>query len=305
MGHDGPLRRKLSSVLPGRKRIAALIEADVLIVHTALMMCAAEILLARLMGRRICAIYWDTYPDSFRRPWGNRPAHILAAMGALERFLLRRCDLILPPSTDYMPALERLGVADRVHVLPIWPFTETFPARRERPGTGPVRVVFAGQINLIRGLDHACRVLSNAARHHPVELHVYGDLKGWTPPELDEGFSIVTHGRVPQASVSAALPDFDFGLVSLHPDFDCAVFPSKTASCITAGLPILYVGPELPAYSRFLQDTGVGATITLEETFDLAEASRRYRAHLPAAQQRALEVLRIDPVSIQAMIGTR
>lgn len=304
MAHAGPLRRKLGALLPGRKRLAALARTDVLIVHTALMMSAADILVARLLGRRVCAIYWDSYPDSFRRPWSDRSSLMLGLMGIVERFLLRRCDLILPPSEDYLTGLEKLGVGDRTHVLPMWPFTETDAPRATRPTEGLARVVFAGQVNHIRGLDHACAVLANAAHHCPVELHIYGDASNWIPPDAGKNLTIFKHGRVPQETVSAALSEFDFGLVSLHPDFDSAAFPSKSVSLIAAGLPILYIGPDLPAYGHFLESCGVGTTMTADATFDLSEASSRHRADLPDAQKRALQALGIDRASIQAILAT-
>ena len=301
----GRLRRKLAAFLPTPGLVRRLRAVDVLIVHTFLVMCTAEILIARFLGLRICAIYWDTYPDSFRNPWGDRWAVTLWPMGLLETVLLRRCDVILPPSEDYRPALDRLGVADRIHTLEMWPFDDLRPVQPRETVSDTVRIVFAGQINPIRGLESACEALSKASSHGPIELHVFGTPTEGIPANQTESLKIIQHGRHPHESLSESLPDFDFGLVSLHPDFDCAVFPSKTLSYLAAGLPVLYLGPKLPAYERFLKETGCGVAPDADAMPDLAAERDRLRPALAEAQLRAIHRLEIDESDITAILGQR
>ncbi|EAQ03068.1 hypothetical protein OB2597_13028 [Pseudooceanicola batsensis HTCC2597] len=279
---------------PSRDLRRAIRQADVLVLHTSVVFNAWDILIARATGTRIGVIYWDSYPESFNAVERRTSGPVDRIFGAAERFLLRRSDVILPPSEDYLPHLARLFPRSRVRVLPMWPFTPVTASATEARQRDRVEIGFAGAVNAIRGLDHAAAVLGSASRA-PVALHTYGsDAPELGLPESGAHVTHVHHGFIPQDRIMARLATHDFGLVSLHPAFGLPAFPSKTLSYLCAGLPILYVGPRLDHYERILAETGIGTTLHEGDRTDLGQVAADLRADMPEAQARALDLFGLN-----------
>lgn len=297
------LAGNLSRLLPlSRERRAKLRPAEVVVLHTSVIFNAWEIVTARLRGKRVAVIYWDSYPESFNALERRKSRVGSLLFGAVERWLLRRCDVLLPPSEDYLPHLHKLLPGVEARVLRMWMFTPvTGPIQPDR-GDAPVEIGFAGAVNPIRGLDHAVRRISEAMAG-PISFHTYGR----TAPKLGlpaTGARVthVHHGFIPPDAIMERLAGHDFGLVSLHPGFPLPAFPSKTLSYVGAGLPILYVGPELPDYQALLAELGIGITLGPAGPADLAALAERLRDAMTEAQTRALEKLALDEAQLDKIL---
>lgn len=288
-----------------RERRAKLGRAEVVVLHTSVVFNLWEVLVARLTGKCVAVIYWDSYPESFHVMGQSRSRLASFLFGALERLLLRRCDVLLPPSADYLAHLRRLMPRIEARVLRMWMFAPvTPPVRPERPpGSGaPLEIGFAGAVNPIRGLEHAVRRISEATVG-PVAFHTYGR----TAPALGlpaSGARVthVHHGFIASDAIMARLAGHDFGLVSLHPAFPLPAFPSKTLSYVGAGLPILYIGPEPPDYQALLSELGIGTTLGPEGGADLAALAEGLRSAMPGAQARALGKLALNGAQLDKFL---
>lgn len=288
------LKAKLSRIfLPSKARRLAFKRADIIIAHTSVLFSAWEIICGRMFGKPVYAIYWDSYPESFAGLGRKQSRATTHLFGLVERALLRLCNELYPPSHDYLKHMDRLGLAARAEVLPMWPFTPVSEPRKFN-ARHRIQIGFAGAVNPIRGVEHALKTLRQATDAE-IELHTYGAVK----PELaaNETTAAITHvhhGFVPQDEIMARLRRHDFGLVSLHPDFSLPAFPSKSLSYICAGLPVLYVGPAMPAFEALLSETGIGLTVKPGDRIDLVARTAEIWRDIPASQQRALAHLRLN-----------
>ena len=295
---------KLSKMLlPSLRCWRAIRRADIVIVHTTVFLAAWEILMARAFGKRLLAVFWDSYPESFMGLGRTHPGLSLKCYGWGERGLLRLCDVILPPSEDYLPHLLTIGLADKAEFLPIWPFTDirtpVMPSPRRED---TVEICFAGAVNVIRGLDHALHTLVKTTDNR-IELHFYGRNAPSLPESLPrDRVTLVDHGFVAQGEIMERLATHDFGLVSLHPDFALPAFPSKCISYICAGLPVLYTGPPLRSFEKFLTETETGLALEAGMEVDLGSHAHALRADFAKAQQKALRRVNLSEDKIAKIL---
>jgi hypothetical protein len=70
-----------------------------------------------------------------------------------------------------------------------------------------------------------------------------------------------------------------FGLVSLNPLMDQPGFPSKTFDYLASGLPVLYFGRALPAYTSAIEKFGIGVDITHAKHIDLKSMHEEIHSH--------------------------
>jgi hypothetical protein len=95
-----------------------------------------------------------------------------------------------------------------------------------------------------------------------VELHLFS--KDECPRDLRElaqrspGLAVVERGELAPDELQRELRELDAGWVSLDPGFELPAFPSKAMAYICAGIPVLFCGPPLPGYRRWLLGTGLG-----------------------------------------------
>lgn len=311
-GHDahavhtrdrGGLKGQVHALLPlARDRRRHLARAEVVVVHTSVIFNAVDILWAKLRGARVMAIYWDSYPESFE-VLGARQNRIKSwIIGAVERSILRLCDRILPPSADYVPHIRSLFPKADVRVLKMWPFSPVCDPTPASTEDEAVHVVFTGAVNIIRGLDHAIDLLSRQSTR-PVVIHTYGhDAPAFPGLDAMDKVRHEHHGFVPQEQINAKLAAYDFGLVSLHPDFPLPAFPSKTLSYLCAGLPILYAGPSLPDYEAEIADLGIGLTLRDDGAVDLKQVSRDLRGAFGDNQRKALAHYELNEVALDQVL---
>ena len=122
---EGGSRREkmLAPLRITRARWRALRRAEVVIVPTAVVFSAFEIVMARLMGKRVKVIFWDQYPEGFTA-LGQRGRWFYGPWKLAERGLLRLSHGLMPPSADYLPEIEAMGMGEKACVQPMWPFTQ-------------------------------------------------------------------------------------------------------------------------------------------------------------------------------------
>lgn len=243
---------------------ATMREADGLVVHTALSLSLPEMVCARLQRKPVVAFVWDIYPKSAELAGNIRNPLVLACYTVTERFGYALSTRILVPSSDYLSMVpESRG---KIALYPLWPRGE-IRERRVGSRVGGKRVVFAGQINAIRGLDTAVDRLCCKFPGEHISLDIYSSDE--TPRALHDlvarkagGLTIHSLGFVSPGLLDGRLGDYDFGLVPLDPNFELPSFPSKILTYLSAGLPLAYFGPEYPGLCGLIRRHSLGIVLS-------------------------------------------
>lgn len=260
------------------RNIRRLRNCDTLVLHTPLAVSIVSIIAARILRKRVVAYVWDMHPESTRLIGTLKNPWVLAAYWIVERFALQLSSRIVVASTDYLPAVWFWR--RKVTVVPLWPADE--PSREPRSknrDSQTLTVGFAGQINIIRGLEAGIDELLKFWTGSRVELHVFSTdevprtflERASREPRLE----VILRGGLEPHELQSALTQMDAGWVCLDPSFSLPAFPSKSMSYISAGVPVLYTGPQMPGFESWLESNALGivtraTTIEPSEFTDLA-----------------------------------
>lgn len=259
----GGVMRKIKRLLvPNIRYLKHLLASDVLIVHTSTALNMHEILLGRILRRRIICFLWDVYPDSTIYMRGGKGGVLMWFFRFVENFCLRRADRVLIPTSAYKKN-RSVAALKNVEIFPMWPSWTNADTIVDLPAEQPIKIAFAGQINTIRdvagALEQIHRVFGDAA-----ELHVFSqdelpdDVKA---ASLRTGIKIVEGGFLSSQELAIRLSQMHAGLISLSPTFSLPAFPSKLFSYLKSGVPILYHGPEDSDLSDIFESSGMGISV--------------------------------------------
>jgi colanic acid biosynthesis glycosyl transferase WcaI len=168
---------------------------------------------------------------------------------------------------------------------------ETLPVALRRPD-GVFRVLFAGNLGLVQGLEtviEAARLLSS---HRDIQFAFVGTgaaedgLKRQAGEML--GRSVVFFPHQTLAAVTRMMEESDLGLVSLAPGVYRTAYPSKTVAYLEAGCPILAAVEPESELAAFVVANRVGATCAPGDAAGLVSAVLNMKAvGFVAAEERA------------------
>lgn len=240
------------------KRIPKLLWCDTVVFHSVVWVQFPSVILSYLLRRRIIVIHWDVYPITIDgKPLSGSSQKLF---DRLEHFLVGIATRVVIPSEDFVPFVRHPDL----RVVPLWPsvplgrMTEHSPHTRGRP----IRLAFVGQAGLTRGLPQAVARLG-CETSATFELHIFSPKSPETVlSTIAPNVLVVLRGYLGRSELLAALGEMDLGLISLHPRMGQPGFPSKTFDYVAAGLPVIYTGRPLPAFSALLDRTGVGFTLS-------------------------------------------
>jgi glycosyltransferase involved in cell wall biosynthesis len=263
-------------------------------------------LAARLRRARFVYHCMDLHPEIGRLSGEFSSGPVYKLLSRMELSACRRAAAIVVLSEDMERAvLDRdPALADRIVVLTNFELPDyegegdpdlasPVPARPDR-----LRVVFTGNLGRFQGLDTIVQaVLGAGPELADVELVLMGE--GAARPELERllaeagpagagRVTLVPHGS-PRA-VRALLRTAHMGLVSLSPEVIRFAYPSKTATYLGAGLPLLVAVEPDSFLARTVLEHRVGGLLPVDDVAGaraaLAEWSAR-RDELPAMAERA------------------
>lgn len=271
-------------------------------------------LAARLRRARFVYHCMDIHPEigrlsgDFARPW------LYAALARLDLATCRRSAAIVVLSTDMRAALASRdpGLADRIVIV------TNFELPDYQPGgetvTPPpkdldrLRIVFTGNLGRFQGLPTLVRaVLADDPHADRIDLVFMGDgavrsdlesLVAKAPPARRRRVTFIEHGT--PAAVQRLLATADLGLVSLTPDVIRYAYPSKTATYLAAGVPVLAAVEPDSSLARLVVADRIGGPLSLtDETTTLQTLSEwvERRADLPQMSRRARAVWQRDYAS--------
>lgn len=252
------LRKAIGFLAANLHSLAGIVRTDVVITHVFASFTLPMLILSRALGKKVIIFQWDIYPTTIAgQPYMTSRLRRMAHR--LEHLALRLATVIVVPSEDFR---NMAAVRDPV-IFPLWPQSALRhePVHPQPMPDGICHIAFAGQINELRGLHEFITHLQNIVQNQVV-LHVFSvDELGFTHPS-EGNVRITHHGHVPRHELRAMLRKMHFGLISLNPKLDQPGFPSKVFDYMAAGLPVLYFGRPLPAFTQAIEMCGVGLDIT-------------------------------------------
>ena len=217
----------------------------------------------------------------------------------------RRAAAVVVLSDDMRDALLRRdpSLADRIVVLDNFDLPEYGAAATESP-VAPrddvVTVAFTGNLGRFQRLDAmVAAVLADSPAMDRIRLVLMGEgaakaglvaQVAAAPADRRDRVVLLPHGSTAQAR--ALMRTADWGLVSLAPEVIRYAYPSKTATYLSEGLPVLAAVERDSALVRDLTAWGVGAALPLGSPDALAVALAELVAQGAPTATRAREVWR-------------
>jgi glycosyltransferase involved in cell wall biosynthesis len=197
----------------------------------------------------------------------------------------RRAAAVVLLSDDMRDALlsRDPALVDRIVVLNNFDLPEYGADDAEAPiprQDDVVTVVFTGNLGRFQSLDTlVTAVLSDAPAMGRIRLVLMGegaaasalaDQVAAAPRERRDRVVLLPHGSVAQAR--ALMRIADWGLVSLAPEVIRYAYPSKTATYLSEGLPVLAAVESGAALARDVEAWGVGMQVPLGSPATIASA---------------------------------
>lgn len=232
-------------------------------------------------GAKVGFMCPDLWPESFEAAGVSPARPILAAMYAYSRWINRRAHVLVATTRGMLRRYEGDGVPrERLRYAPLWVDGVASPPRAEAAEAGgPPRILYAGNLGPAQALDVVLRGAQKlAAEGVEAVFDFYG--AGSEEARLRElarelGLTntISFRGRVSQEEVFRASAGAAAQIVHLTPSpFFAMTVPSKLASCLAAGRPVL---AGVPGESREIAlESGGAAVFEAGSAEDFARAVR-------------------------------
>ena len=270
----------------------------------------ATSLAARLRGASFVYHCMDLHPEigrlsgEFANPWVYR------LLLRLDTATCRRAVAVVVLSSDMRDALlaRDAGLADSIVIINNFDIpsydAEAVSDATEQPATANgLTVVFTGNIGRYQGLETVtAAVLGPDDRIGSVRLVLMGEgdaksglerLVAAAPADRRARVSLLPHGTTARAR--EVMRGADLGLVSLMPGVIAYAYPSKTASYLSEGLPVLAAVEPDSALARELVAWGVGDVLPVDGVEAVTEALAGWAERKPQVQRmrrRAAQVWR-------------
>ncbi|MDP3893769.1 MAG: glycosyltransferase family 4 protein [Nocardioides sp.] len=266
---------------------------------------------ARARGAAFVYHCMDLHPEigALSGEFANR--RLYSVLLRLDTATCRRASTVIVLSRDMKQALLRrdASLADKIVVLnnfelPSFEESADAPSPLPRDHTR-LRIAFTGNLGRFQGLESlTAAVLAGGPALGALEIVFMGegavkqalvDQVEAAPPEVRDRVRFVPHGSV--AAARALLRTADVGLVSLIPQVIGFAYPSKTATYLSEGLPLLVsVEPE-SELAQMVVEGGIGSRLPTGDQKAVTETlidlvSRR--AELPGVAARARELGRSE-----------
>ena len=257
--------------------------------------------------RRVPVAYWamDLNPDQLIALGKIAPTSLRAkVLEAVNRFILRRSALIVALDRFMADRLAARGVTrDKMLVMPPWPHEDHIqddgpdarsaenPFRARHGLTDKFVVMYSGNHSPSNPLT---TLLDAAVRMKDDDGLRFLFVGGGTGKRQVEAY-IRDHGLTralslpyqPLADLKYSLTAADVHVVSLGDDMVGIIHPCKIYGAMTAGRPILFLGPRPSHVTDLLDATDIGLAVTHGDVAGARAAVERFRA-MPADDRRRM-----------------
>jgi colanic acid biosynthesis glycosyl transferase WcaI len=213
--------------------------------------CIPAIVLKRL--KKIPIVFWvlDLWPESLSAVGAVTSKRILAAFGAVVRFIYRNCDLVLAQSRSFIAGIGKYCPnAEKIRYFPSWS-EELFKSQDVQPAPevanlcGGFTVLFAGNIGEAQDFPTVLKAAEKLRHYRHIRWVVVGDgrMAAWVKEQvaargLDD--SVVMPGRFPLNRMPSFFCHADALLVSLkESEIFSMTIPGKVQTYLSSGLPLI------------------------------------------------------------------
>lgn len=251
---------------------------------------------ARRAGARV--IHWsqDVYPDVVQSHWQRRwMALALAPLRGWRNARLRRIDRVVTISPGMQTLMRAAGA--RTALIPNWARDDRLQARAlgdsalRRAHYRDQDFVLAYSGNL--GRVHEFATLLGAARLLKDDPHIHFLIVGNGPRLADLRAAADRDGLrafrflplQPEAQLTDTLAAGDLHYVSLRPEFEGLVLPSKLYSIAAVGRGVLFCGDISGETAQLLSRHACGAAVAIDAAAVLAERLRALAADRAQCEQ--------------------
>jgi glycosyltransferase involved in cell wall biosynthesis len=281
----------------------------------------ATSLAARLRGASFVYHCMDLHPEigrlsgEFANPWVYR------LLLRLDTATCRRAAAVVVLSSDMRDALldRDAGLADRLVIInnfdiPSYDANAVSEGADQPASADGLTVVFTGNIGRYQGLETVTEaVLGPDDRLGPVRLVLMGEgdakpglerLVAAAPADRRTRVSLLPHGTTEQAR--EVMRGADLGLVSLMPGVIAYAYPSKTASYLSEGLPVLAAVEPASGLAKDIVTWGVGGVLPVDGVEAVTEALVGWSVRKPQLQdmrRRAAQVWREEFSATAKLVG--
>jgi glycosyltransferase involved in cell wall biosynthesis len=243
-------------------------------------------LICKLRGARLVNWLQDVFPEvAVRLGLLSQSGLLTRALSRIQSTALRGARLNVAISAGMKHYLSGEGLADgSVEVIPNWSDRETvYPVptdqnqlRQSWDLAGKFVVGHSGNLGRVHEIEtikQAIQSLAGDARF--LFLFVgggkgYEDLREWA---TERGLANVRfHPYQPRDQLHLSLSAPDVHLISLAPEMEGLVFPSKLYGILAAGRPAIFVGARKSEVAEVLKSAGCGTAVEAGHGDELAEA---------------------------------
>lgn len=257
-------------------RIIAGPKRDLIMCSTAPQVTLGYAVSAAARVRKTKFIYhcMDLHPEIGRL--SGEFAHPIAyrILSAMDLATMRRADRIVVLSEDMRNTVVKRdsSLASRIEVLNNFALPDYSGDDSSSPipdaVSGTLRIVFAGNLGRFQGLETALLALQSLPDGAPVELVFMGEGKAKAELEATamglasrHDVSVVFLPQATPAAAKALMHSAHLGLVSLVPEVVRYAYPSKTATYMGEGLPLLVACEQDSELARTVREHGLGLTV--------------------------------------------
>lgn len=251
------------------------------------------VLLRRLKRAPLLLWVLDLWPDTLAAVGMVRSERGLNAVGALVRFIYKRCDLILAQSRSFFPAIERWSQAPaKTRYFPQWAeaifdgdMARVATAPELAAHTGAFKIMFAGNVGDAQDFPALLAAAEATRTRSDIHWLIVGEGRQaeWVRTEIQRRglqSTVFMLGRHPIERMPEFFKGADALLVSLkaEPIFAMTI-PGKVAAYLAASRPLLAMLDGEGA--QVIQEAGAGLVARAGNGSELASLAQQLLATPP------------------------
>lgn len=249
--------------------------------------------LLSLVQKRVPVVFnvQDVFPENAMYS-GKMKANgiVYKCFSYMQRHAYRYASKVITISEDMKDQLVEIGTpTDKIEVVYNWSYRDTMydPSEIDYSCLDGIidrskfNVVYAGNIGVMQNVEIVIRAAAQMKDDKDVCFHVIGD--GAYRTKLEQlAFelqvsNVFFHDMMPSACAPAIYSAADVNIIPLAENIYRTALPSKTATCLACGKPIIFaIGKE----SRFVQERAKNATCVSVDSGDVQALCEALKAFM-------------------------
>lgn len=227
----------------------------------------------------------DIFPQNALYIGAIRPGIFYKALSAMQSYAYHHAAHIITISEDMQEELVSLGVEkEKIQVVYNWSYQDAPYDTKTLNYTNVAsyfekdtfQVVYAGNIGRMQAVDVVLQAAAHLQGHSDIAFHIFGDgvhLKKLMELAQKMQLSSVQFHPLPEESDAPSLYSAaDVNIIPLAKHIYRTALPSKTATCLACGKPVLFCLGEESRFAKRICSQGNGWLLPAEDGKKLAEA---------------------------------